>query len=178
MIRLFKYENYEVTVAPEILKISVFKKIWDRDKSKDKHNANMDFAFIYFYCDPRSEYQYLIDDDERMKAVMQGVGSPASWKPDKDLQAAMNYYISFLPPSALLLQDTVALVEKLRKKLRDIDPDDTKSMKEAFSILESLPKVIKNLNETEKAVYEEMNEAGEARGSMEKTLFDDGLDDV
>ena len=88
-MRLFKYEGYEVRVAPEALTLKPFRKLWQRDKSKDKSNVIQELSFIYFYCDPRSDYQYIIDDDDRMKAVKEGEGLPDSWKPDKDVEAAI-----------------------------------------------------------------------------------------
>ena len=178
MIRLFKYDNYEVKVAPEILKIKVFKKLWDRDSSKTKEKAQMELAFIFFFCDPRSDYQYLVDDDERMSAIMDGEGFSRSWKPDKDLQAAMDYYNTFLPESALLLQDTRLIVDKLRSTLRNMNISDLKDIKESFAILKTLPEVIEKLSKTEKVVFEQMHETGEARGTIEKTIYDDGLDNV
>ena len=33
-----------------------------------------ELGFIYFVCDPRSDYQYLVDIDMRMQAVKQGEG--------------------------------------------------------------------------------------------------------
>jgi hypothetical protein len=39
-------------------------------------------------CDPRSDYQYIIDPKERAKAVIEGEGLK-DWKPDKQVQEAM-----------------------------------------------------------------------------------------
>jgi len=177
MIRLFKYENYEVVVSPEALKLSPFKKIWERDKSKGKDKAQMELAYIYFFADPRSDYQYIVNDDDRSEAIARSEGLPASWKPDKLLKDAVSFYSTFLPESALLLQDTRLVVSKLREKLRDTEISDMKDIKEISNILKVLPELIEKLNKTEKMVFEQIHET-EARGSMEKTLFDDGLDGV
>ena len=74
MIKLFKRDGYEIKVEPEALLLKPFKKIWSRDKSKDKNRAMQELGFIYFVCDPRSDYQSLIDLDTRMDAVKQGEG--------------------------------------------------------------------------------------------------------
>jgi hypothetical protein len=42
MIKLFKLDDYEVTVEPEALLLKPFKTIWDRDKSKDKSLAKQE----------------------------------------------------------------------------------------------------------------------------------------
>jgi hypothetical protein len=65
MIKLFKRDGYDVKVDPEALLLKPFKKIWDRDKSKDKNRAMQELGFIYFVCDPRSDYQYLVDIEVR-----------------------------------------------------------------------------------------------------------------
>ena len=176
-MRLFNYEGYEVRVAPEALTLKPFKKIWERDKSKTKDTALQELAFVYFYCDPRSDYQYIIDNNDRMEAVKEGEGLPSNWKPDKDLEAAIQLYSSFDSSAALLLKSANEAVEKVRKLLKELEPDDTKSLKDYLTALKMIPEVAAMLKDAEKAINEE-NEYGEAKGAIEKTLFDDGLDNI
>lgn len=184
MIRLFKYEDYEVKVEPEALILKPFKKIWDRDKSKTKERAMMELGFVYFFCDPRSDYQYLEDGTERLKAIKDGEGLPAKWEPDKDLKAAMEFYESFLPMSALLLKDTEVAVSKLRNKLKNVDLDEVDEkgrpvtpINTYISTLKQVPELTAKLKDAENIVFEQMHETGEARGAVEKSLLDDSLDD-
>ena len=176
-MKLFKYEGWEVRVAPEALNLKPFKKLWDRDKSKTKETATNEFAFLYFYCDPRSDYQYIVDDEDRMKAVKEGIGIPESWKPDKAMQDAIALYKSFEAPSSALLRAALEGVEKVQRLLKDFEPDDTKSLKEYLTAMKLIPEVASMIKEAEKAINDEM-EYGEARGAMEKAMFDDGLDEV
>ena len=176
-MKLFKYEGYEVRVAPEALSLKPFKKLWDRDKTKSKDNANMELAFLYFYCDPRSDYQYILDDDDRLKAVKEGIGLDSKWKPDKDMENAIKLYKTFEAPSSALLRAALEGVDKVQKLLKDLEPDDTKSLKEYLTAMKLIPEVAAMIKEAEKTINEEM-EYGEAKGSIEKTLFDDGLDGV
>ena len=176
-MRLFKYEGYEVKVAPEALTLKPFKKLWDRDKSKSKDTALQELSFVYFYCDPRSDYQYIIDDEDRMEAVKDGEGLPKSWKPDKDVETAIKLYRSFDTSAALLLKTANEAVEKVRTLLTELEPDDTKSLKDYLTALKMIPEVATMLKDAEKAINDE-SEYGEAKGSIEKTLFDDGLDGI
>ena len=176
-MRLFKYEGYEVRVAPEALTLKPFKKLWDRDKSKSKDTALQELAFIYFYCDPRSDYQYIIDDEDRLEAVKEGEGLPKSWKPDKDVETAIKLYKSFDTSAALLLKTANEAVEKVRTLLTEREPDDTKSLKDYLTALKMIPEVATMLKDAEKAINDE-SEYGEAKGAIEKTLFDDGRDNV
>ena len=70
-MKLFKYEGYKIVISEEALILKPFKKLWDRDKSNDKGKALMELSFIYFFCDPRSDYQYLVDEEERLVGVVQ-----------------------------------------------------------------------------------------------------------
>ena len=73
-MKLLKYENYTLTFEPEILTLKVFKKLHQRDKTKDKHKFIEELGFIYFYADPRSDYQIYTDEDERKKQIEEGEG--------------------------------------------------------------------------------------------------------
>lgn len=176
-MKLFKYEGYEVKVAPEALTLKPFKKLWDRDKSKTKEKAFMELSFLYFYCDPRSDYQFIKDDEDRMEAVRKGEGFPDSWKPDALLVSAIEFYNSFDSSAAALLRAAREGVTKVQKLLKDLNPDDTKSLKEYLAALKMIPEVASMLVDAEKALNDE-SEYGEAKGSIEKTLLDDGLDDI
>lgn len=178
-MRLFRYEGYEVQVAPEALTLKPFKKIWTRDKSKSKETAMNELSFLYFYCDPRSDYQYIVDDDSRLEAVKEGVGFAEKWKPDPTLQAAITFYKSFDTASSALLKTALVGINKIQKQLADTDLENTdlKGVNTYMAILKMVPQVATMLRDAEKALNDE-TEYGEAKGSIEKTLFDDGLDDV
>jgi len=187
MLRLFEFDNYEVKVSPEALMLKPFSVIWKRDKTKTKQTAMQELAFIYFFCDPRSDYQYLVDEKERLEAIREGEGLDRKWKPDETLKAAMEFYRSFQPASALLLQDTNRFVDKFRAKLRDItfddldvgDSDGLKLMERAGAIIKQIPGFIKMLADAEKIVRDQSDDMqGQVRGSKEKSILDDGLDDI
>lgn len=183
-MRLFKYEGYEVRVAPEALTLKPFKRLWDRDKSKTKDTAIQELSFVYFYCDPRSDYQYIIDDEDRLEAVKEGEGLPKSWKPDKELQNAITFYRTFDTASAALLRAAMVAVDKVQDKLVNADLDETDDkgkpvipLNTYMATLKMVPEVATMLRDAEKAINDE-SEYGEAKGSIEKTLFDDGLDNI
>ena len=120
MIKLFKYEGYKIVISEEAFALKPFRQIWQRDKTVNKDKAIMELGFIYFFCDPRSDYQYLVDDKERMEAIKEGEGLPPKWEPDRIVTEAMEFYKSFKPISALLLEDTRFMVNKFRAKLRGL----------------------------------------------------------
>lgn len=183
-MKLFKYEAYKVSISEEALLLQPFKKIWNRDKSKSKERALNELAFIYFMCDPRSDYQYIVDTEERFNAIVESEGLPEDWSPDKLVEDAMRFYESFKSTSALLLEDTRIAIEKVRiflktMNLNDVD-DKGKPLYTINSItatIKMIPQLIKDLNDAEKAINSEMIEkSGKVRGQKPKSLFEDSLD--
>lgn len=177
MIKLFKYEGYKIVISEEAFALKPFRQIWQRDKTVNKDKAIMELGFIYFYCDPRSDYQFLVDDKERLEAIKEGEGLPPKWEPDKVLIEAMEFYKSFKPISALLLEDTRFMVNKFRTKLRELDFDnlEVKEFKEVTAIVKQITPLIRDLDEAEKALNSEMRNSSKMRGQGEKTIFEDGL---
>lgn len=182
MIRLFKYEGYKVTISEEALLLKPFKAIWNRDTTKSKDKALSELGFIYFFCDPRSDYQYLTDEVERKKAIKEGEGLSQKWEPDKLVLEAMEFYSKFKPTSALLLEDTRYAVDKLRKLLKDIDLEDKDDKgKPVYTLniitatIKQIPSLVKDLDEAERTLTSEMMQGSKMRGQGEKTIFEDDL---
>lgn len=182
-MKLFKYEGYKVVISEEAFALKVFRQIWNRDRSVNKDKAIMELGYVYFMTDPRSDYQYLVDEDERSKAIIEGEGLPSTWKPDKAITEAMEFYSRFKPTAALLLEDTRYAVDKLRKLLREINlnqlDDKGKPIYTLNSItatIKQVPSLAKDLDEAEKALASEMRSEGKMRGQGEKTIFEDSLD--
>lgn len=182
-MKLFTYEAYRVKVSEEALLLKPFKVIWDRDKSISKDKALSELAYIYFMCDPRSDYQYLINEEDRSNAIKEGEGFPPKWKPDKAIKEAINFYSSFKSTSALLLEDTRVAIDKVREFLKDVDlkavDDKGKPLYTINSItstIKMIPQLIKDLDEAEKAIASEMREqGGKVRGQKTKSLMEDSL---
>lgn len=180
MIKLFKYSGYTVSVEPEAIMLTPFKIIWDRDSSTNKSLAMQEFAYIYFMGDPRSDYQYLIDEKERSKEIIKGLGMPIRWKPDKAVKDALRFYQSFKPVSAGLLEDTRVAVDKLRQLLRDIDlkAQDDKgkpiyTLNTITATIKQIPGLVKDLDEAEKTLSKDIIAEAKARGSQNKALGED-----
>lgn len=179
-MNLIRYEGYNLTIEPEMLLIKPFKALWNRDKSKTKETALMELGYIYFMCDPRSDYMYLLDEDDRHKAVIEGEGLDSKWKPDATLIEAMDYYKSIKPLAAILLDDLRVAVGKIREHLKTLDLTAVDRNGKPIYTLDSYTKVtvqltslINELNNTEKKLYSTMTEDEKIRGNVEKSMFED-----
>lgn len=182
-MKLFKYEGYKVVISEEAFALKVFRQIWNRDRSINKDKAIMELGYIYFMVDPRSDYQYLVDEEERSKAIIEGEGLPENWKPDKIVVEAMQFYSSIKSTSALLLEDTRVAINKVRAFLKTVDlkavDDKGKpiyTINSITSTIKMIPQLIKDLDEAEKAIRADIqNTSGKVRGQKEKSLLEDGI---
>lgn len=181
-MKLFKYEGYKIVIEPEALLLKPFRQIWQRDRTVNKDKAMMELGFIYFFCDSRSDYQYLTDEEQRKEAIKEGEGLPPKWEPDKVVLAAMEFYSSFKSASELLLEDTRYAVDKLRKLLREIDLTQTDdkgkpiyTLNTITATIKQVPSLVKDLDEAERALAKESINSGKMRGQGEKTIFEDSL---
>jgi hypothetical protein len=180
MIRLFKYEGYEVVIEPEAIMLAPFKAIYDRDKRKDKAIAKQELAYIYFMGDPRSDYQYLVDYEARSEEIVKGLGMPDKWEPDDTVKRALTFYESFKPISAGLLEDTRFVINKLRQELREMDfneRDDkgkpVHTLQSITNTLKQIPSLAKDLDEAERLLSKDIIAETKARGSQSKALLED-----
>jgi hypothetical protein len=177
-MRLFRYEGYNVVIEPEALTLKPFKKIWTRDKSRHKEKALLELGFIYFFCDPKSDYQYIVDEEARMQAIIEQEGMNLNWKPDPIVQEAMDLYCSFKSEATLLLEDTRFMIGKLRERIKKVDFNtlEIKEFKEVTTIIKQLTPLIEELDKAEKAILSEIKDSGRMRGSGEKSIMEDSLD--
>jgi hypothetical protein len=179
-MKLFKYEGYKIVISEEALLLKPFKDIWKRDKSSNKEKALTELGFIYFFCDARSDYQYIIDEDSRIEAIKEGQGLPNSWKPDTLVLEGVKFYNTFKSTSTLLLEDTRFAVDKLRKLLREIDLSQTDdkgkpiyTLNTITATIKQVPSLVKDLDEAEKAIAKELAQSDKVRGAQTKSIFED-----
>lgn len=176
-MRLFKYEGCTLSISEEALCLKPFRTLWVRDRTEKKERAIMELGYCYFMEDPRSDYQYIIDREERSKTIKREAGLKESWEPDKAVKEAMKLYASFKTTSALLLEDTRALIDGYRIKLKSLTADlanlDVKETKELGAIIKQVPAMVKDLDEAERAIAKEMTQSDKVRGAQEKSIYED-----
>ena len=179
-MKLFKYEGYKITISEEALLLKPFKAIWKRDKSLNKEKALSELGFIYFFCDIRSDYQYIVDEEARMASIKEGEGMPEDWTPDSVILEAMQFYSTFKSTSALLLEDTRYAVDKLRKLLREIDLTKTDdkgkpiyTLNTITATIKQVPSLVKDLDEAERSIAKEIAQSDKVRGAQSKSIYED-----
>ena len=142
----------------------------------------MELAFIYFYTDTRSDYQYLTNDEERAAAIKEGIGLPKSWSIDKDVQYAIDFYKSFKTTNCIALERAKSALNNLSKyaseaSLMEITDRDTASIATSVSkIVRDMPSLVKSIQETELLVQQELEDTDRTRGNIELTPLDVNMD--
>jgi len=177
-MRLFNRRDYKLTVDPLVFTIKSFKKLDARDRTVNKTQLEKELSFIYFVYDPRSDLQFIVDEQDRIEKAKEIIGLDGKFKIDADLQKAIDVYLSMTETSAsLLIKDLKVGVEKLRNYLRDANVDDDTFDKYTKALKELIP-LSQKLSETERTVIKEVEEISNARGDRAMTILDGGFDNI
>lgn len=183
-MHLIEYSNYEIKPTDECFLIKPFRDLFHADRTKNKDKFMQQLSVVYFLVDPRSSYNYILNEDDRLKEIIAQEGLPKDFKIDGKLAEAIEIYKKHIITSSyLLLQDTKIAVDNVRTFLRNVDltaVDDkgkpVYTIQSVTSAIKQIPQLAKDLVEAEKMITKEIEEQGRARGGNDaKSLFDDGI---
>lgn len=175
-MKLFKLENWKVEISPEALTITDFKNLVKRDKSRTKENAINELAFIFFFCDSRSDYLYIDDPSERMESIKTDLSLPKKWKPDDLVTKAMETYLKLsVTVYSVALDDIRVAIRKITQNLRDADYKnmDAGDINKSTSSIKQVGPLLKEFKTLEREVLAEIEE--ESTSSKDKTILDSGF---
>ena len=145
-------------------------------------------SFLWFMCDPRSTYQYIVDEKERQKEVIKQEGLGSDWSPSKQLIEAMEIYKTHtVTTSSLLLADMRSSIEDVRFILRELgqkardkdnkDKDDALALDRILPVMtksiKEIPELARALVEAEKALAKDFTTEDNARGNAIKAIGED-----
>ena len=169
-MKLFDIENGQVVLNPTSLWLPEFKKLWDRDKSKNKVKAAREISYIVFLYDYRSPYQAYPEIERADRIINDYFQEEPDWKPDEFVKAAIKRFEEFQDSAALrLLRATKLALESINEFFKTAGPEDidkiVKNAKELGNLVQSLDKL-------EQQVQKEQLEKNSIRGGMEVGLFE------
>lgn len=182
-MNLVRLENYKLEIEDELFLLKPFKEVYKLDKTKDKTKFYDFLTVLYFTYDPRSDYNYIPNEEDRLKEVCESNGL-SLFKPTEKEKECINLYSKLCQTSSsLLLRDTKIAVDKLRKFLLDVDlsllDDKGKPVYTVNSItstIKQIPQLTKDLMEAERIVTKEIEEQGKARGGNDRnSLYEEGI---
>lgn len=183
-MKLIRYENYQIVIADELLLIRQARQLLNADRTSTKENFLRQISYMYFMYDPESTYNYLTNEEERAKAIIEQEGLGKDFKPDKKLLELIEVYKKqIITTSYLLLQDSKIAIDKVREFLRNIDLTQTDgkgkpiyTINQVTSAIKIIPELVATHRKAEKDLAKEIEENTRARGIQEKKLLEDGLD--
>lgn len=188
-MNLFKMKDWKLQVAEAAWGLEPFKKILDRDKSKDKAQALKEMLFIYYYADLQSDYISIADREERIVKIKKDILLSDKWKVDPTIRVAIDFYKeqSITVIGGLYLSATIAvnavkdyleksdflLKERSEKGLPITKISDiTKALKDVKAIMQ-------DLKAAEKEVIKEKKETeGRHKGQKVFNTLEDGIGDI
>ena len=66
-MKLIEFDGMDFKIADEALLVRPIREMFQKDKSKKKEEFWKQISYLWFMCDPRSSYMYLVDDDARLR---------------------------------------------------------------------------------------------------------------
>jgi hypothetical protein len=185
-MKLFEMKDWVISVREECWSLLPFKAILKRDKSRTKEIALKEMAFIYYYCDIKSDYLIITNDKLREAEIKKDIGLPNDWKIDAVMQTAIDFYesrsltvIGKLYKNALkaandvseYLTQTDALLAERDDKGKPVNTITT-----IVSGIKQIKTIMADLRAAEKEVLREQHETeGQAIGSKTMGMFENGL---
>ncbi len=177
-MELFKLnDDFMVDLNKEWIQLhEPFRKIYLRDKGNTsnhykgrfKFQAQKEFTYIYLLCDYRSNLINYSEEDRKVEAKRVS-GLESSWKPDKELNDAIEHYKALQSTRSLrLLEACHKKIDNLTKLLNADDEElDIKVLGETIKSMSDLGKLLKTLKDLEEQTKKELSETGSGRGNVE-----------
>ena len=185
-MKLFKFENFQLTITEEALLIKAFRDLWERDESKNKEQFFLEMGFVYFVYDPRSDFMFIVNEEDRIPKVKEEVGIPEDWEPDaKILRAIETYKLLITTVSTSAIDSSRKLIDKLKVYLDTIDLNekDSKgapvhSLSNITATIKQIPALTIDLQKAEKVLNSEIEENAKMRGAGVKKILEDGFEKI
>lgn len=186
-MKLFEMKDWVLVVSEQAWGLQPFHKILKRDKTKQKTKALAEMSFVWYFCDIKSDYLVMSEDD-RIKALINDLeGLPKGWKKDKVMDEAISLYrkLSVTTIQKLYqqsLKSASAIGDYLENTKLLLDERDA-SGKPVYDIakitasVQKVPKLMSDLKAAYKEVVKERDDnSGKKKGSKTFNTFEDGLE--
>jgi len=181
-MKLFDIENNEVIINPEIRIIPEVNAVIKKDKDRFKRLALKELAFIYFYCDYKSDCYYLEEPTRTIEALkLSGLDKVDKWKIDDVVKACIEFYeINQESTSIKLLKSARIGADKISKYLIDVDLSELdgngKLVHKASDVgtaINNIAKILNSLNALETQVKIDKMESSIIKGGGIQGDFED-----
>jgi hypothetical protein len=172
-MKIFEQKDEKIIVNTEVLIVPEFKAIYDRDKTKGKHQAFKEFAYIYHISDINSVYSAYSEDIKILNVKTEIMKDP-KFKPDSAILKAIDKYKSFTEtPIQRLFLSCKKKIDELADFMNTSKVDDD-SLKLTLEVFTKITPIIANFSKLEDSVMKENSTASsKIRGNKEVSQFED-----
>lgn len=184
-MKLFEMKNWQLTVSEEVWGLSPFKKILTRDKTKDKTKALAEVLYVWYYCDIKSDYLSMSEEDKVKELVKDIDGLEDDWQPDEVIEEAIQCYNKFKTVIQQLYEDSLQSCRDIGEYIRntkallaerDVNGKPVYDIAKLTTANEKVPKLMANLKAAYKEVVKEQEDLeGKKKGSRKFNLFEEGI---
>lgn len=180
-MKVFDIINGEVIIDPNRLIIPEFKKLWSRDKSKDKSKVLKEIAYITFSFDLSADNPYRgYSEYERDIVLKKDLFDDANWEPDQDILNAQEKFKKLMENTNIrVLLSAKQAAEELAKWFRQVKCDAIDeegnslfSVTELSRNLKEVGNIIKSLSQLEDMVRREQLDKTTTRGGTDIGMYE------
>lgn len=181
---LFTIDGTKVTPLPNTLMIDVFRRLWERDKTKGKDNASREFAYIEFLLSYKKDNPYAgYEESIKESKVRTGVfGANTEWEPDDLVLEAIAIYIDFrdkASPNLRLYLAALKAADELKNYLENIDMNERTRQgamllkpADVARALKEMSALMTSMETLKQKVQQELFEAGKVRANRTVNPFE------
>ena len=173
-MKVIEFRDNELVISDEAYLIKAFKALWDDDKSKDKSKALAAFSYLYFYYHPASDYNYIVDEDEKSSTICESCGiDDLGFLEDEVFKKAVEVYQKMVvTTSSKILRNNRHRIDKLDNYLNDMVLDDD-NIGKYTKALSDVNKLSVEIAKAEMDIYKDVEEqSAKVRGKVELSIGD------
>lgn len=172
-MKLIEFDGMEFKIADEALLVRPIRELFQKDKSKKKEEFWKQISYLWFMCDPRSSYMYLVNEEERAREIKLQEGLGEDWTPSELLRDAMTIYRKqTITSAAILLEGMRKGIDKLSAFLGETTFSE-KTVAAMTSALKQIPELSRALVDAEKSLAKDFEADDKARGNASKAVGED-----
>lgn len=174
-MKVFDIISGEVIIDANRLIIPEFKKLWDRDKTKDKSKATKEIAYITFKYDLSADNPYRgYNEYERDEVLKRDIFGNINWSPDPEMVLAIAKFQDLMETTNIrVLLGAKQAAEELAKWFRGVKATDEEfSVTELSRNLKEVGNIIKSLAQLEEMVKREQLDKTVTRGGTDIGMYE------
>lgn len=171
-MKILDFKDNKPVISPEIVSISPFKEIWEKDKTKDKSKATDKLKYVWFFVDYNSPY-FKYPERDRKDLILGSIVKDKGFKVDKDVLAAIEKFKELnYSPAISAVEAAFGFIHNIEDFFRTTRIEDQKNPKMIQDMFINMPKMVAALNEAKKTAEKDIDDKVKVRGGAKPGMFE------